>query len=556
MKTPVSRPIVRAAAAITATLALLTVHVPAPLTAQDAQPRDDARIQALLEDVEEGVQERAVLAQQMVDKIFSFAELGFQEVETSRYIVSVLREHGFEVEEGIAGIPTSWWASWGSGRPIITLGSDVDGIPKSSQSPGVAYHRPLVEGAPGHGEGHNSGQGLNVVAAIALKEVMEREGIPGTLVLWPGVAEEQVATKAWLVRDGYFDDVDAAIFTHVSSNMGVSWGDNRGTGLVSAEFTFSGEAAHGASAWRGRSGLDAVELMNAAWNAWREHMRPLQRSHHVITDGGDQPNVVPNTASVWYFVREMDFEHIQENFDHLLRIAEGAALQTQTEMEYRILGTAAPRHFNRAIAEAMWEHIEAVGLPEWSEDDQALAMALQLEVGSDPRGLSTELGSLSGPPDQPQSGGSDDIGDISWQVPTVTFRYPANIRGVPAHHWSSAVAMATPIAHKGVVAGAAVLARSVLEMYLDPTILEEAWEYFNDVQTADQQYVPMIDEDDPPATHLNAGIMAEFRPALEPFYYDETRFDSYLEQLGLDYPMLRPDQWERVREIMAERRSQ
>lgn len=549
MKTFAGRRTLRVTAA-----ALIAVATGAPvgLRAQDPGAWDAARIQGLLEEVEAAVQERAGLAQQMVDKIFSFSELGFQEIETSRYIVSVLREHGFEVEEGIAGIPTSWWATWGSGRPVITLGSDIDGIPKASQTPGVAYHQPLVEGAPGHGEGHNSGQGLNVVAAIALKQIMEREDIPGTLVLWPGVAEEQVATKAWLVRDGYFEDVDAAIFTHVGNNLGVTWGGDRGTGLVSVEFTFRGEAAHGASAWRGRSALDAVELMNIAWNVWREHMRPLQRSHYVITDGGDQPNVVPNRASVWYYVREMDFEHIRNNFEHVIRVAEGAALQTQTEMDYRILGTAAPRHFNRPIAEAMVTHIEKVGLPEWSEDDQALAMAIQLEVGSEPLGLHTELDSIRGPPDEPQSGGSDDIGDISWQVPTVTLRYPSNIRGLPGHHWANAIAMATPIAHKGVVAGAAVLARSVLEMFLDPAILAEAWEYFDEVQTAEQQYEPVIDENDPPATHLNARIMADFRPALEPFYYDETRFGSYLEQLGVEYPTLRPDQWERVRAIMRE----
>ncbi len=543
----------RSAFLVTAAVVLaLPIRIPAPLQAQDTGPWADARIQELLEEVERGVREREVLAQQMVDKIFSFSELGFQEIETSRYVVSVLREHGFEVEEGIAGIPTSWWATWGSGRPVITLGSDIDGIPKASQTPGVAYHRPLVEGAPGHGEGHNSGQGLNVVAAIALKEVMERENVPGTLVLWPGVAEEQVATKAWLVRDGYFEDVDAAIFTHVSSNLGVSWGGDRGTGLVSVEFTFHGEAAHGASAWRGRSALDAVEIMNVAWNMWREHMRPLQRSHYVITDGGDQPNVVPNRASVWYYVREMDFENIRNNFEHAIRVAEGAALQTRTEMQYRILGTAAPRHFNRPIAEAMMRHIETVGLPEWSEDDQALALALQFEMGSDPVGLNTELDSIQGPPAEPQSGGSDDIGDISWQVPTVTLRYPSNIRGLPGHHWANAVAMATPIAHKGVVAGAAVLARSVLEMYLDPTILADAWTYFRDVQTAEQQYEPVIGPNDPPATHLNAGIMNTFRTSLEPYYYDETRFRSYLEQLGVEYPSLRPDQWERVRAIIRE----
>jgi aminobenzoyl-glutamate utilization protein B len=525
-----------------------------PVLSLQAQAVDEARMDELMERVEEKVLARADLVQEMVDKIFSFSELGFQEIETSRYIVGILREHGFQVEEGIAGIPTSWWATWGSGEPVISLGSDIDGIPKANQRPGVAYHDPLVEGAPGHGEGHNSGQGVNVVAAIALKEVMEEEGIEGTIALWPGVAEEQVATKAWLVRDGYFGNVDVAIFTHVSSNLGVSWGGDRGTGLVSIEFTFHGEAAHSAGApWRGRSALDGVELMNVGWQYWREHMRPLQRSHHVVTDGGDQPNVVPSVASVWYYVREIDFDHLQTNLDAAKRIAEAAALMSDTEMEYRILGVAAPRHFNRPIAEATWRHIEVVGLPEWDEDDEALAMAVQLEVGSEPEGLATELDELQGPPDQPQSGGSDDIGDISWNVPTITLRFPSNIPGLPGHHWSNAITMATPIAHKGAVAGSRVLARTALELFLRPALLEEAWDYFENVQKEDQEYVAFITEDDPPATHLNREIMEEFRPQLEPFYFDSERYTTYLEQLGVEYPGLRPDQWERIREIREAR---
>jgi aminobenzoyl-glutamate utilization protein B len=521
---------------------------PAAAAAQVPAAPDTARLQPLFEAVEAGVQARAKLVQEMVDRIFSFAELGFQEVETSRYIVGVLRDHGFQVEEGIAGIPTAWWASWGSGRPVISLGSDIDGIPKASQRPGVAYHDPLVPGAPGHGEGHNSGQAVNVGAAIALKEVMEREGIAGTLVLWPGVAEEQVATKAWLVRDGYFDDVDVALFTHVGSNLGVAWGGGRGTGLVSIEFTFEGEAAHSAGApWRGRSALDGVELMNVGWQYWREHMRPLQRSHHIVIDGGDQPNVVPSVASVWYYIREMDYPHLRENLDAAIRIAEAAAQMSDTRVRHRILGTAWPRHFNRPIAEATWRHIEAVGLPEWSDDDQALAMAVQIEVGSEPRGLAIELGELRGPPDQPQSGGSDDIGDVSWNVPTITLGFPSNIPGLPGHHWSNAITMATPIAHKGAVAGARVLARTALELFLRPDLLANARDYFENEQKAEQDYIPFITADDPPATHLNRHIMAEFRPLLEPFYYDPSRYDTYLEQLGVEYPALRPDQWERVR---------
>src|SRR6056297_4197880 len=203
-------------------------------------------------------------SQVMVDKIFSFAELGFQEVESSKYLTGILAENGFEIENSISGIPTAWFATWSNGKgPTIALGSDVDCIPKASQYPGVAYHKPIVEGAPGHGEGHNSGIPLNITSALAVKQVMEKEGIGGTLILWPGIAEELVAAKAWYVRDGLFDDIDMCIFTHVSSNLSVSWGPTRGTGLISVEYMFEGESAHSAGApWRGRSALDAAELMN------------------------------------------------------------------------------------------------------------------------------------------------------------------------------------------------------------------------------------------------------------------------------------------------------
>jgi aminobenzoyl-glutamate utilization protein B len=431
-------------------------------------------------------------------------------------------------------------ATWGSGDPVIAFGSDIDGIPKASQKPGVAYHDPLVEGAPGHGEGHNSGQALNVAAALALKDVMERERIPGTLVLWPGVAEELLAAKAWFVREGVFRDVDVVLFTHVDSNLGVSWGPPNGTGLVSAEFTFTGEAAHAAGQpWEGKSSLDAVELMNVAWNYRREHLRPAQRSHYVIPDGGDQPNVVPSSATVWYFVREIDQPRIKANFETLVRIAEGAALMTDTKMTWRMVGTAYPRHFNRPVAEALDAHIRAVGLPRWSEADQRLARAVQEELGNRPTGLADSIRALGPPPAEPESGGSDDIGDVSWAVPTVTLRYPANIPGLPGHHWANAISMATPLAHKGVMAGARVLARGALELFLRPTLVQDAWTYFRDVQTKSHTYTPFIDADDPPPIEKNRATMEAFRPRLERFYYDEERYDSSLEQLGITYPTLR-----------------
>jgi aminobenzoyl-glutamate utilization protein B len=500
------------------------------------------QIDRLKSESAEIVERHHKLTQVMIDKLFSFAELGFQEYESSRYITTILEENGFDVTYEVSGMPTAWFARWGSGEPVIALGSDLDGIPKASQKPGVAYHSPLIEGAPGHGEGHNSGVPVNIAAALAVKEIMEREGIPGTLVLWPGIAEEQLGGKAYYVRDGLFEDVDICIFTHVSNNLSVSWGDAPGTGLISVEYTFEGEAAHsGVNPWRGRSALDAVQLMNTGWNYRREHLHPLTRSHAVITEGGDQPNVVPSRASVWYYFRDVTYQGIMDLYEIANRMAEGAALMTDTKKTSRILGSAWPRHFNKTIAETMYENIQSVGLPEWSDDDQALAKAVQAEVNSNRRdGLATELSPIGEPPPSPVSGGSDDIGDISWNVPTVTLRYPSNIPGLPGHHWSNAIAMATPIAHKGATAGAKVAAMTILDFLLKPELIDEAWEYFNDVQTREIQYEPMISEDDRPALHLNSRIMEDFRPQLKEFYFDETRYDTYLEQLGIRYPTIDP----------------
>lgn len=476
--------------------------------------------------------------------VFSFGELGFQEFETAHYLTGILEGNGFKVTRGFAGMPTAWVATWGSGKPVIAIGSDVDGIPKASQKPGVAYRDPLVEGAPGHGEGHNSGQAVNITAALALKAIMEREKLPGTLILWPGVAEELVAAKAFFVREGLFRDADVALFTHVSSNLSTTWGGGAGNGLVSVEYTFHGTSAHSAGApWRGRSALDAVEIMNVAWNYRREHLRIQQRSHHVITNGGDQPNVVPRVASVWYFFRETDEPRIREMWAIGDTIARAAAMATGTTLaSSRVLGSAWPQHFNKPVAEALQANIARVGLPQWSDADQALARALQCEMGVPQRGLATRVGQLGNPiPDaQKRGGGSDDIGDVTWTLPTVTLRFPSNIPGSPGHNWTDAIAMATPIAHKGATAGAKALAMTMIDLITKPTILAQAWDYFRTVQTKDIQYTPFIRPQDTPAIELNAGIMAQFRPAMEKLYYDPSRHATYLEQLGIAYPTVRP----------------
>ncbi|MGI9628132.1 MAG: peptidase dimerization domain-containing protein [Longimicrobiales bacterium] len=522
-------------------LALALVVAPLVPQASAAQDLDDLKDEAV-----EMVEARSKMVQEIIDMLFSFGELGMQEFETQAYLTGLLEEQGFEIELGVAGMPSAWTARWthGTGGPVIALGSDVDGIPQSNQKPGVGYRDPILSMAPGHGEGHNSGQAVNIVGALVVKELMEREDIPGTLLIWPGVAEEQVASKAYFVREGTFEGVDVNLFTHVSSNFGVSWGQAGGNALWSVQFRFTGETAHSAgSPWRGKSALDAIMLLAQAWEYKREHLQPAARSHYIIVEGGDQPNVVPQTATIWFYFRERDYEGTKAMYDAAVKMAEGAALMTNTQIDtIMTVGAAYGRHFSKPVAEATYANIQSVGLPEWDEDDNTLAMALQRELGQDEDGLADSIPEIRGPVDLSRSlgGGSDDIGDVSWNMPTVTLRFPSNIPGGPGHNWANGIAMATPVAHKGGVAGAKVQALTLLDLLLEPDLVEEAWTYFNDVQTAETEYIPFIAETDEPAIWLNEDIMREWRPQMRPFYYDPSRFDTYLEQLGIEYPTVKP----------------
>jgi aminobenzoyl-glutamate utilization protein B len=514
----------------------------APSPPSTPTPPGPPHVEALKKEAAADVESMRVMTQQMVDQVFSYGELGFQEFETSKYLTGILEKNGFKIERQYAGIPTAWMATWGSGKPVIAIGSDIDCIPQASQKPGVAYHDPLLDGAPGHGEGHNTGVPLNITAVLAVKKIMEREKLPGTLKVWPGVAEELVGAKAYFIRAGLFRDVDISLFAHVGTNLGVSWGGGFGTGLVSVEYSFTGESAHAAAQpWRGRSALDAVELMDIGWNFRREHLRLQQRSHSVITNGGDQPNVVPQRASVWYYFRETDYAHIKEMRDIGDTMAKAAAMMTNTEVSMRILGSAWPQHMNKTIAETMYTNIQTVGLPTWDEADLTLAKGLQKELKQNQTGLATQLGALRGgiDPEQNMGGPSDDIGDVSWNVPTATLSYPANIPGTPGHNWANAIASATPIAHKGTTAGAKVQAMTIIDMLTRPELVQQSWEYFRNVQTKDQKYVPFISDTDQPATWLNAAILDKYREQMKKQYFDPTKYKTYLEQLGIKYPTVR-----------------
>jgi aminobenzoyl-glutamate utilization protein B len=320
------------------------------------------------------------------------------------------------------------------------------------------------------------------------------------------------------------------------------------------EYLFKGESAHAAGApWRGRSALDAAELMDVGYNFRREHLRLATRVHNVITNGGDQPNVVPPNAADWYYFREADYEHVMNLWRIGDNMARAATLMTDTEYTSRLLGSAWPGYFNKPIAEDMYQNMTKVGLPTWSADDQTLAKGLQHELKQKERGLSMKIAPMRDPRPQtddeggeegggrqPMGGGSDDIGDISWNVPTIVLRYPSNIPGGPGHNWANGVSMATPIAHKGVVAGAKVQAMTMLDLFTNPDLVSKSWDYFHNVQTKDVKYTSFVRDGDVPAIWLNKKTMEEYRPRMKSFYYDPSKYDTYLEQLGIKYPTVRP----------------
>jgi aminobenzoyl-glutamate utilization protein B len=478
--------------------------------------------------------------QVMVDTVFAFAEPGFQEFRTGEYLTGILAKNGFKITRGVAGIPTAWTATWGDGGPLIALGSDLDDLRGMSQIPGDPKINALVPGAPGHGEGHNSGMPLIIAAALAVKAEMQKHKIKGRLMLWPGIAEELLGTKAFYVRDGLFKGVDACIFAHVASDFSTAYGPSS-TGMVSVEYTFRGKTAHAAGApWDGHSALDAAELMDIAWQFRREHLRLSQRSHNVISDGGGQPNIVPGIASTWYYFRDHDFKSLRELWAIGNRIADAAAMATDTTVTSKVLGTAAPNFGNKPMAELLQANIELVGMPKWTADDQAFAKSVQEAQGFKLQPLRDKVTPLKPWPPaeerQPTGGGSDDIGDIMWTVPTVTVRYPSNVPNTIGHNVTAAMAMATPIAHKGAVAGAKAVALTVLDLMLTPEALVQAKQYFDTDQQKFDHYDPMLTAKDVPAIHLNDDLMAKMRPLMEPYYYDSAKYGSYLEQLGVPYP--------------------
>ena len=452
------------------------------------------------------------------DNIFYFAELGMQEFETAKLMTALLEDAGFKVERGICGFPTGFCATFGSGHPVIAMHTEYDSNPDNSQASGVAEQKAIVDGAPGHCEGHNVNGAVLIASALAAKAAMEKFGLKGALKVFGAPAEEQLLSRPYIVRDGWFDDVDLAFHNHIAGNFGVGYGLIQAA-LVSATFTFHGETAHaGMAPWRGRDALDGVVLMDMGLAQYREHTTPTMRMHRVITEGGDQPNVVPRRAAVWWYFRDSTAEGAGKLFEQAKRIAEGAALMSNTKVEVDVMSAVWPVRGNRTLAELVEREIETVGLPSWSEQEDALARAVQAKVNVPVEGLARRYVPMKGP--AVQKAAANDAGDISWKVPMVKLYFPATVPNISFHHWVAGVPLATSIAHKGAVAGAKVMAASIVECFSNPAVVDEAKRSFKE-ELAGTEYRSLLPPGQKPPLTLNRATMDKFRPLMAQHYLKE-----------------------------------
>ncbi len=410
--------------------------------------------------------------------IWEYAELAFGEYRSAERLSDLVEQQGFSLERGVADIPMAFIATYGSGSPVIGILGEYDALPGLSQKAGVTYQDAIDQGGPGQGCGHNLLGVGSAAAAIAVKQVMEKYGLPGTIKFFGCPAEEAGGGKIYMVRDGFFDGLDVCFDWHPSQKNLVSL--QTSTAMNNFHITFKGKTAHAAGdPWNGRSALDAVELMNIGVNFLREHLKPTVRIHYVIPNAGQAPNVVPDYASVWYFVRDRDRTGVEYAFDRVLKIAEGAALMTGTEYELYIEDGLYNYMVNKELAVVIQKNLEFVGAPPFTPEDHEYAREIQRNLGKDEDSMHVEIPELF-EPDSYMGGGSTDAADVSWKVPTARFSTACWPMNSPGHSWVVVSSAGYSVGFTGMRTAAKTIASSVIETLLDPSIIERAQAEFTE----------------------------------------------------------------------------
>lgn len=428
--------------------------------------------------------------------LWTYSETALRETQSADLLAGILEQDGFTVERGVAGMPTAFVASYGSGAPVIGILAEYDALPGVGNAPEPRRTPRDDAVTSGHGCGHNLFGAGSVGGAMALKAAMDAHGLAGTIRLYGTPAEETVVGKVYMAKAGVFDDVDAVIEWHPGDDTGVR--NQPGRAMNNFEVEFFGQAAHAASdPWNGRSALDAVELMNFGVNLMREHVRPSTRIHYVMPRAGEAPNVVPEYARVWYYVRDVDRESVEQWYQWILKIAEGAALGTRTEHKVFLTTGVHEYNLNRPLQEALHANLLFVGPPAFTDQEQAFARELQRYLEIEEKGFATEIDPLADEP-EPASGGSTDVAEVSYITPTAGFNIATAAADVPWHSWATTACHGTDAGVKGAVVAAKVIALTGTDLLTDAALREAAKAFF-DEQTGGKPYISPIPQDqDPP----------------------------------------------------------
>ncbi|MHC4396247.1 MAG: amidohydrolase [Planctomycetota bacterium] len=427
--------------------------------------------------------------------IWNFAETGLAEHKSAEYLADMLERDGFAVQRSIADMPTAFVATYGSGEPVIGILAEYDALPGLSQKAATTHKEPLVRAGSGHGCGHSLFGVGSAGGAMAIKSVMKKHKLAGTIKLFGCPAEETLVGKVYMAKAGIFDDLDICLDWHPGNTNAVSLGSSKA--MNNFEVTFYGKTAHGsADPWNGRSALDAVELMNIGVNFLREHMEPTARIHYVIPNAGMAPNVVPDYARVWYFVREKDRESVDELYDRVLKIAAGAATMTETTHKLYLITGVYNKLVNHVVAELLYKNFELVGVPQFTEEEQEFARQLQRSFGKEEKGLTTEIEEFV-EPNEPTRGGSTDVAEVSWLTPTASFRIACWPLETPAHSWGVVTCSGSSIGLKGMAVAAKTFAAAGIEALTDASIIEKAQAEFRK-KTKDFTYKSAVPNDQKP----------------------------------------------------------
>jgi len=446
------------------------------------------------------------------DKIWEYAELGYVEFKSSDLLADELKEHGFEVERGVAGIPTAIIGAWGEGEPVIGVMGEYDALPGLSQK-AVPYKEPIEKGESGHGCGHNIHGTSGLGGAIALRYALEEANIEGTVKFFGCPAEEMLSGKVWMVREGIFDGVDAVLSHHPSSMNVASLKSSNANNAV--KFHYHGKTAHAAgSPEQGRSSLDAVELMNTGVNYLREHIIDDARIHYVIEEGGGQPNVVPDYARSWYLIRAPERDQLELIYDRVLKIAEAAAMMTETELEVEFIKGIYNKIPSKTLSEAVTRNMRLVEPPEYTDEEMEFAEEISKSISKQEKRNSLRKSKRPGweelidvlldrtVPDAWDEGevshGSTDVSDVSWQAPTMEFGTSTWVLGIPGHSWQNVALAGMSIGHKSLFFASKVIAATGIDLLKKPELLKEAWKELKERKAGREYECPIPEDLDPP----------------------------------------------------------